>query len=112
MGRWLVYLHLTVTLAVAVPASMRPMPRRSARTVSARRPRSRTAPARRSLPRALCGSPWQYFKRDPTFHGHATNHYDTLSIAELCALLVRKLVAPKAVLFLWVTSPLLRECFR
>jgi N6-adenosine-specific RNA methylase IME4 len=55
--------------------------------------------------------PWQYEKRDPNFHGHATNHYNTLSIAELCALPVRKLVAPKAVLFLWVPPPLLRECF-
>jgi N6-adenosine-specific RNA methylase IME4 len=55
--------------------------------------------------------PWQYFKRDPTFHGHATNHYPTLSIAELCALPVRKLVGPTAVLCLWVTAPLLPECF-
>ena len=55
--------------------------------------------------------PWQYVQRDPNFHGHATNHYQTLSIAELCALPVRKLVAPKAVLFLWVTAPILAECF-
>jgi N6-adenosine-specific RNA methylase IME4 len=55
--------------------------------------------------------PWQYVTRDPTFQGHATNHYQTLSIAALCALPIRKLVAPKAVLFLWVTAPILPECF-
>jgi N6-adenosine-specific RNA methylase IME4 len=55
--------------------------------------------------------PWQYFQRDPNFHGHAANHYPTMSIAELCALPVRKIVAPQAVLFLWVTMPLLEECF-
>jgi N6-adenosine-specific RNA methylase IME4 len=55
--------------------------------------------------------PWQYYSRDPHYHGHARDHYPTLSIAELCALPVRKIVAPKAVLFLWVTAPILPECF-
>ena len=55
--------------------------------------------------------PWQYRSTDPFYHGHATHHYPTLSIAELCALPVRKLVASKAVLFLWVTAPILPECF-
>jgi len=55
--------------------------------------------------------PWQYASTDPYYYGHARNHYPTLSIAELKALPVRKLVAPKAVLFLWVTSPILSECF-
>jgi N6-adenosine-specific RNA methylase IME4 len=54
--------------------------------------------------------PWQYYNLDPN-QSHAQDHYPVMSIAELCALPVRKLVAPKAVLFLWVTAPLLAECF-
>jgi len=55
--------------------------------------------------------PWQYDSRDPTFHGHARDRYATLSIAELCALPVRRVVEKTAVLFLWVTAPILMECF-
>src|SRR5262245_42276181 len=54
--------------------------------------------------------PWQYYSRDPHYTGHARDHYATLSMAELCTLPVRKLVARQAVLFLWVTNPLLPEC--
>jgi N6-adenosine-specific RNA methylase IME4 len=53
--------------------------------------------------------PWTYFQRDPNFHGYAANHYPTMSIAELCALPVRKIAAPQAVLFLWITPALLCE---
>ena len=54
--------------------------------------------------------PWKYYSTDPIFHGHAKDHYPLLKISELCALPVRKIVAPRAVLFLWVTSPILMEC--
>jgi N6-adenosine-specific RNA methylase IME4 len=53
--------------------------------------------------------PWQYYSTDPHYHGHARDHYPTLSIAAICALPVKRLVAPSAVLFLWVTAPLLVE---
>jgi N6-adenosine-specific RNA methylase IME4 len=55
--------------------------------------------------------PWKYYSTDPIYHGHAKDKYPLLKISELCALPVRKLVAPKAVLFLWVTNPILPECF-
>lgn len=41
----------------------------------------------------------------------AEDHYPTMSIEELCALPVRGIAADDAVLFLWVTSPLLAECW-
>lgn len=41
--------------------------------------------------------------------GGAARHYPTMSIADLCALPVPTLCEPHAVLFLWVTSPLLFE---
>ena len=44
-------------------------------------------------------------------YGRAERHYPTMSIEDLCALDVRSRVADDAVLFLWVTSPLLGECW-
>jgi N6-adenosine-specific RNA methylase IME4 len=55
--------------------------------------------------------PWQYGNKGLTEYGHAESHYPTLSIAELCALDVKSLAEDDAVLFLWVTAPMLREAF-
>lgn len=59
--------------------------------------------------------PWQYGNsgviNDGDNYGRAARHYPTMSIDELSALPVRELAADHAVLFLWVTSPLLEECF-
>ncbi len=61
--------------------------------------------------------PWQYNNAgvitDSDAYGRAARHYPTMSIAELCALgeKVKELAEPDAVLFMWVTSPLLEECF-
>ena len=41
----------------------------------------------------------------------AETHYPAMSIAELCALPIADLAEDNAVLFLWVTSPLLAECW-
>lgn len=59
--------------------------------------------------------PWQYSNagviNDADAYGRAARHYQTMSIAELCALPVEDHARADAVLFLWVTSPLLEECF-
>lgn len=55
--------------------------------------------------------PWKYGNQGLDDYGHAERHYPAMSIAELCALDVRALADDDAVLFLWVTSPLLAECF-
>lgn len=46
-------------------------------------------------------------------YGHVQRHYPSMTIEELCAMgtAVREMVEDDAVLFLWVTSPLLEECF-
>lgn len=44
-------------------------------------------------------------------YGHAQRHYPDMSIQELCGLPIKQLANDNAVLFLWVTSPLLEECF-
>lgn len=55
--------------------------------------------------------PWNYGdKRDGRTTG-AEDHYPTMTIKDLCNLPVKDLAEDNAVLFLWVTSPLLEECF-
>ncbi len=44
-------------------------------------------------------------------YGPAIAHYPAMSIAELCALPIKDIAEPDAVLFMWVTSPLLEEAF-
>lgn len=59
--------------------------------------------------------PWQYRDsgviNESDGYGRAERHYSTMSIEELCAMPVKDVVAKDAVLFMWVTAPLLRECF-
>lgn len=56
--------------------------------------------------------PWQYGNKGLDDYGHAERHYPTMSVEELCALPVKDMAAQDAVLFLWVTSPFLCECFK
>jgi N6-adenosine-specific RNA methylase IME4 len=55
--------------------------------------------------------PWHYGNSGLQQYGHASHHFPPMSIAELCALPVKAMTQEDAVLFLWVTSPLLEECF-
>ena len=60
--------------------------------------------------------PWRYREENHSKEGDVQvsvleTHYPTLSIQELCELPVYSICEPDAVLFLWVTSPLLEECF-
>jgi N6-adenosine-specific RNA methylase IME4 len=55
--------------------------------------------------------PWNYGdKRDGRTTG-AEDHYLSMTINELCDLPIKEITENNAVLFLWVTSPLLEECF-
>jgi N6-adenosine-specific RNA methylase IME4 len=54
--------------------------------------------------------PWSYGNANLQGYGHASFHYPSMSIEELCTLPVRDLADENAVLFLWVTSPLVMEC--
>lgn len=58
--------------------------------------------------------PWKYGNDgiiDDDNYGHVSRHYDPMSISDLCAMDVLSIVETNAVLFLWVTSPLLAECW-
>lgn len=62
--------------------------------------------------------PWQYndsgIINDSDNYGRAERHYPTLSIETLCAMgdAIKEISAKDAVLFLWVTSPFLEDCFQ
>jgi N6-adenosine-specific RNA methylase IME4 len=53
--------------------------------------------------------PWHY--DNSGFDHSAAAHYPTLTIPEICAIDVASVVADHAVLFLWVTTPMLEVCW-
>jgi len=58
--------------------------------------------------------PWQYRDtcEDGAIQGKgADKHYPTMTINELCNLPVKNFTTENSVLFLWVTSPLLKDCW-
>jgi N6-adenosine-specific RNA methylase IME4 len=56
--------------------------------------------------------PWKYGDQLTENYGAAKYHYSSMSISELCELPVADIAEENSVLFLWVTSPLLEECFQ
>lgn len=54
--------------------------------------------------------PWKYEMKKG--QGVAENHYQTMSIEEICQLPVKELAEKNAALFLWVTFPQLSEAFQ
>jgi N6-adenosine-specific RNA methylase IME4 len=53
--------------------------------------------------------PWKYGDQLTESYGATKYHYPAMSIAELCNLPIKEMAEWDAVLFLWVTSPLLDE---
>lgn len=54
--------------------------------------------------------PWKYGDQLTENYGSTRFHYPSMTISDLCALPIRELSEDDAVLFLWVTSPILFEC--
>ncbi len=55
--------------------------------------------------------PWKYADELIEGYGAAIHHYPPMSIQELCELPIKTKAFDNAALFLWVTSPILEECF-
>jgi len=55
--------------------------------------------------------PWKYHDRLAEDYGVAEFHYPTMTIEELCELPIKELAEENSVLFLWVTAPMLAECW-
>lgn len=53
--------------------------------------------------------PWQYGNTQPDYHAVQDDHYALMTIDELCAMPVKDMAEDNAVLFMWVTSPILPE---
>jgi len=55
--------------------------------------------------------PWSY-GNDRTFYGgDQISHYPSMTIEELCIMPIINIAEDNSVLFIWVTSPILEECF-
>jgi len=57
--------------------------------------------------------PWQYTRAELDDYGHTRRHYPSMSLAELCAMGddIKEMAERDAVLFLWTTSPMLKQAF-
>src|SRR5262245_5919227 len=55
--------------------------------------------------------PWKYGDGLTANYGGTQYHYPSMTIGELCEMPISNVAEDNAVLFLWVTSPLLEECF-
>lgn len=57
--------------------------------------------------------PWQFVAWSPRGEGKgAVQHYQCMSLDDICALPVQEIAAPDAVMFLWVVQPMLPEAMR
>lgn len=55
--------------------------------------------------------PWSYGNTMPDDFREQRDHYPVMSLEEICALPIESMAEDDAVLFLWVTSPILEESF-
>jgi N6-adenosine-specific RNA methylase IME4 len=104
----------------SLPASTREAIAQRETTIAKVRRETRAVELRKavSLPDAkyrvlYADPPWAYNDKadeGAVQAGGAARHYPSMSIADLCALPVPRICEDNAVLFLWVTSPLLFEC--
>lgn len=55
--------------------------------------------------------PWKYGNNMPEYFTEQADHYPLMTIKEVAAMPIEEIAQDNAVLFLWVTSPILDECF-
>jgi N6-adenosine-specific RNA methylase IME4/ParB-like chromosome segregation protein Spo0J len=55
--------------------------------------------------------PWMYGNNMPDYFDEQAHHYPLMTVREICEMPIRDLAIDDAVLFLWVTSPILAEAF-
>jgi N6-adenosine-specific RNA methylase IME4 len=56
--------------------------------------------------------PWQYGNTMPDYFTEQADHYPLMSVKDIAAMPIKEMTEDDAVLFLWVTSPILEECFQ
>lgn len=55
--------------------------------------------------------PWKYGNTMPDYFDEQAHHYTLMTVREICQMPIAELCMDDAVLFLWVTSPILEEAF-
>jgi N6-adenosine-specific RNA methylase IME4/DNA-binding XRE family transcriptional regulator len=55
--------------------------------------------------------PWKYSNNMPEYFDEQADHYPLMTVKEICELGVKNIAEENAVLFLWITSPILAEAF-
>ncbi len=60
----------------------------------------------------LADPPWQYTSKSVTPSREVTNHYSTMSHADICAMPVASLADDNAALFLWAVWPMIDEALK
>ncbi len=55
--------------------------------------------------------PWSYGNDRTFFGGDQISHYPNMSIEQLCEMPIKNITEDNAILFIWVTSPVLEESF-
>jgi N6-adenosine-specific RNA methylase IME4/ParB-like chromosome segregation protein Spo0J len=56
--------------------------------------------------------PWSYGNTQPDYHTEQRDHYPVMPLSDICSIPVKEWAEDDAVLFLWVTSPMLEESFQ
>lgn len=56
--------------------------------------------------------PWKYSNTMPDYMGVQDDHYPTMTMPEIAALGIPQICEDNAVLFIWVTSPILEDSFK
>jgi N6-adenosine-specific RNA methylase IME4 len=63
--------------------------------------------------RVLYGDPpWKYSNVMPEYFTEQADHYPLMSLDEICNMPIKDVAEDNAVLFLWVTSPILEDAFK
>jgi N6-adenosine-specific RNA methylase IME4 len=56
--------------------------------------------------------PWEYGNSMPDYFTEQADHYQLMSTEQICAMNIKDISEDDAVLFLWVTSPILEDAFK
>ena len=56
--------------------------------------------------------PWSYGNTQPDYFTEQRDHYMTMPLPDICNMPIKALAEDNAVLFMWVTSPILEESFQ
>jgi len=93
-----------------------PMTRRDLRRAARRMKAERLGSSPQAFPTGkyrilYADPPWEYGNEQPEYHIEQADHYRLMDLQAICDLPVRDLAMDNAVLFLWTTSPMLRESF-